>query len=279
MSFPKRVGLPVDAFVREAVGIIDQASSRGVVLRVLGAVAVYIHTIDKPESLRIYQHLGRFKGEEVFFTDLDLIGYSKQRSDVVNFFEKELGFRPDSYVKALFGARRLIYYHSQNLYSVDVFFDKLEFSHDIDFGNRPGKGRLELDYPTISLADLVLEKLQIHRINRKDLVDLAVLFHGHSLCRESGVTGRDCIDDDYVAAILADNWGFWYDAVSNLNKLINFVAAELSGTDPEAYRVIQERARLLLNSIDKKPKSKKWIKRSKIGTLKPWYREVEEIER
>lgn len=279
MSFTKRVGLPPATFIGEVISIIDKAGSRGVVLRVLGATAVYIHTMDKPNSIKIYQYLKRFKGEEVLFTDLDLIGYSKQRSNVINFFEKVLGFKADPYIKALFSARRLVYYHPQNLYNVDVFFDKLEFSHDIDFGNKPGKGRLELDYPTITLTDLVLEKLQIHRINRKDLVDLAVLFHGHGLCDEGDTTKRDCIDADYIASILASDWGFWYDAVSNLNKLANFVSAELSNVDTDASRTVQERVRALINSIEKKPKSKEWIKRSKIGTSKPWYREVEEIER
>lgn len=275
----KRVGLPLADFISEVINIIDRARNRDIVLRVLGATAVYIHAMDKPDSIKIYQYLKRFKNEEVIFTDLDLIGYSKQRSRIINFFEKELGFKADPYIKALFGAKRLVYYHPRNLYSIDVFFDKLEFSHDIDFGNKPGKGRLELDYPTITLTDLVLEKLQIHRINRKDLVDLAVLFHGHRLCKENAVTSRDCIDDNYIAGVLAGDWGFWYDAVSNLNKLVNFVSVELSNVDADASRTIQDRIRALMDSIEKKPKSKEWIKRSKIGTSKPWYREVEEIER
>ncbi|MEM4614992.1 MAG: hypothetical protein QXN25_05295 [Desulfurococcaceae archaeon] len=279
MSSPKRVGLPPAAFIDEVISIVNRARDKGVVLRVLGATAVYIHTMDRPGSIKIYQYLKRFKDGEILFTDLDLIGYSKQRSSIISFFEKELGFKVDPYIKALFGARRLVYYHPQNLYSVDVFFDKLEFSHDIVFGNKPGKGRLELDYPTISLADLLLEKLQIHKINRKDLVDLAVLLHGHWLCKERGERDRDCIDDDYVASVLASDWGFWYDAVLNLNKLASFVSAELSIVDANASKTVQDRIRALMDSIEKKPKSKEWIKRSKIGTSKPWYREVEEIER
>lgn len=278
MASVKRVGLPPEVFISEVVSIVDKARDKGIVLRVLGAVAVYIHTMDKPESLKIYNYLKRFEGEEALFTDLDLIAYSKQRSNIISFFEKDLGFQADPYVKALFGAKRLIYYHPRGLYSIDIFFDKLEFSHDIDFG-KPGKGRLELDYPTITLADLVLEKLQIHRINRKDLVDLAVLLHGHELCRETPVKSRECIDDDYIASILANDWGFWYDATTNLNKLANLVSAELQRINENAARVVLNRIGMLMDSVEKKPKSKEWIKRSKIGTSKPWYREVEELER
>lgn len=279
MSLGKKVGLPTADFIREAIEIIDRAREKGVVLRILGAVGIYIHSMDKPENLRIYSTLKRFEGEESLFTDLDLIGYSKQRKDIIDFFEKTLRFKTDPYVKALFGVRRLVYYHPQDLYHVDIFFDKLEFSHDVYFGDRPGRGRLELDYPTISLADLALEKLQIHEINRKDLVDLIVLFYSHRLCRETSVRDRECIDDDYIASVLSEDWGFWYDATTNLRKLSYMISSQLASLEPDIARVVGERINLLLDSIDRKPKSKEWIKRSKIGISKPWYRVVEELER
>ncbi len=101
------------------------------------------------------------------FTDLDLAGYNKQGGDINKFFTKELGFQPDTLVNGMFGHKRRIYYHPQNKYHVDVFMDKLEFSHAVDFGEKPGSGRLELDSPTITAVDIVLEKLQIHEINEK----------------------------------------------------------------------------------------------------------------
>src|SRR5207249_2216805 len=80
-----------------------------------------------------------------------------------------------------------------------------------------GNGRLELDYPTISLTDLVLEKLQIHRIGRKDLVDLLVLFLGHEV--KPGADGdHEVVDADHVTQLLADDWGFWYESIQNLAK-------------------------------------------------------------
>jgi hypothetical protein len=44
-----------------------------------------------------------------------------------------------------------------------VFADELYFCHKIPF-----KGRLEIDTPTISTTDLLLEKMQIVEINLKD---------------------------------------------------------------------------------------------------------------
>lgn len=275
-----RVTLPPEEFVKETIEIIKKAQEKGVIIRILGALAVYIHSSHDNEALELFNKLKRLEGG-LIFTDLDLIAYSKQRKEIMDLFEKTLGFKCDPYVKALFGGRRLIYYHPKNLYHVDIFFDKLEFSHDIYFGEKPGAGSLELDFPTISLAHIVLEKLQIHKINWKDLVDLAVLFKAHKLCGEIGEKNKECIDEEVIASILCDDWGFWYDAVNNLNKLKQILdnAVKEGKINSEIANIIQTRIDKLLNYIDSKPKTKNWIKRSKIGTSKPWYREVEELER
>jgi len=275
-----RVTLPPEEFVKETIEIVKKAQEKGVIIRILGALAVYIHSSHDNEALELFNKLKRLEGG-LIFTDLDLIAYSKQRKEIMDFFEKTLGFKCDPYVKALFGGRRLIYYHPKNLYHVDIFFDKLEFSHDIYFGEKPGAGSLELDFPTISLAHIVLEKLQIHKINWKDLVDLAVLFKAHKLCGEIGEKNKECIDEEVIASILCDDWGFWYDAVNNLNKLKQILdnAVKEGKINSEIANIIQTRIDKLLNYIDSKPKTKNWIKRSKIGTSKPWYREVEELER
>jgi hypothetical protein len=275
-----RVTLPPEEFVKETIEIVKKAQEKGIIIRILGALAVYIHSSHDNEALELFNKLKRLEGG-LIFTDLDLIAYSKQRKEIMDFFEKTLGFKCDPYVKALFGGRRLIYYHPKNLYHVDIFFDKLEFSHDIYFGEKPGAGSLELDFPTISLAHIVLEKLQIHKINWKDLVDLAVLFKAHKLCGEIGEKNKECIDEEVIASILCDDWGFWYDAVNNLNKLKQILdnAVKEGKINSEIANIIQTRIDKLLNYIDSKPKTKNWIKRSKIGTSKPWYREVEELER
>jgi len=271
------VRLPVEEFINEAVRIVEEAQRRGVVLRIIGAVAVYIHSMHSPRALELFRRVGRFRDQEALFTDLDLVAYSKQRAKVMEFFEKYLGFKYDIIMRALFSHRRLIYQHPQDLYHVDVFFDKLEFSHDVVFGSEPGKGRLELDYPVISLADLLLEKLQIHRINVKDLVDVAVLLYSHDVCSGS----RECVDGKYVAKVLSDDWGFWYDATQNLEKLRKFLEQCLAEgrIDSEVRDVVNERVSKLLKLIEEEPKTSRWLKRAKIGTSKPWYREVEEVVR
>lgn len=259
-------------FVREATHLIDKARDNGVVLRVLGALAVYLHTRDHSEAFRLYDELQRFGEGKPKFTDLDLMAYSAQRNSVKDFFEKVVKFKPNIQVNALFGYKRLVYNHPMNYYHVDVFFDKLEFSHDIFFGSKPGNGRLEADYPTISLPDIFLTKLQIHQMNVKDVVDLIILFAGHDIDAEIGRR---------IASVLADDWGFWYDATNNLNKVKKYVESlhNDSRISNRQYELIKERIDKLLAIIDKTPKTKDWLKRAKVGISKPWYREVEEVVR
>jgi len=261
-----------EEFVREATNIVNKAREHGIVIRILGALAIYLHSLDLPDMMKLYGEMQRFGEGKPKFTDLDLMAYSAQRNIVKGFFEKVIRFKPDIMVNTLFGYKRLTYYHPQNYYHVDVFFDKLEFSHDVVFGSKPESGRLELDYPTISLADIVLTKVQIHQINLKDIVDLVILFAGHDVDTEFGRR---------VASILLEDWGFWYDATNNLNKVKKHAKAfhDDSKLSKKQYELTVGRIDKLLKIIDETPKTKNWQKRAKIGTSKPWYREVEEVAR
>src|SRR2546427_8842607 len=68
------------------------------------------------------------------------MGYASQGRSISRVFD-DLGFRPDDMINGFFGDRRLVYYEGKNRFHVDVFLDKLEFSHDVLFGKKPGTGR------------------------------------------------------------------------------------------------------------------------------------------
>src|SRR5207245_5985659 len=110
---------------------------------------------------------------------------------------RSLDVRTYNTTNAICVERPLVYYEGANRFHVDIFLDKLEFSHDVLFGKKPGNGRQELDSPTITLTDMVLEKLQIHRIARKDLVDLIVLFLGHDV-KPSADSDHEAVDAGYI---------------------------------------------------------------------------------
>jgi hypothetical protein len=265
------VKLSEEDFIREVIDIVTKAKEKNIVLRIIGALAVRLYAENDHEAISV--HRKRFGNTTVVFTDLDLIGYSKQRGNIEKFFSS-IQYQPDRMINRLFGDRRLIFYHPKGHFSVDIFFDKLEFSHDVKFGDKPGSGRLELSFPSITPTDLILEKLQIHQINRKDLVDLLVMLK----LKEVG-TSEGTINGSYIAKILAQNWGFWYDATNNL-QLVKQISEEMlaNGDITQAfYSKAVQQLNTLLEFIENEQKSKDWIKRSQIGTKKPWYREVNDI--
>ncbi len=276
---PTFVTLSDQEFLNEAEAIVRAAHAEGTSLRILGSLAIFAHSAHLPDAVSLFHALGRIRAGAPLFTDLDLMGYAKQGRAISSVFEKK-GFKPDSMVNGFFGDRRLIYYEGSGKFHVDIFLDKLEFSHDVEFGKKPGDGRLELDFPTITLSDIVLEKLQIHKIARKDLVDLMILFYGHEVKpRANGE--KEAVDAGYISGLLADDWGFWYEAIQNLAKtrqLMGSFVAEGHMKPDQASR-IEARVGALEASLRQVPKGRHWEKRAKVGTAKPWYREVEEVVR
>ena len=270
------VEMKEDEFAKEAIGLVEKAQSRGVHLRILGSLGAYVRSLNNGHA-DVFRSLERFGGGKPLFTDLDLMGYNKQKGDITKFL-RDLNFKPDPLVNAMFGNKRMVFYHPDNKYHVDVFLNKLEFSHIVDFGDKPGSGRLELDYPTISATDIVLEKLQIHEINRKDLIDLIALFLVHDVQEQFN---KNVVDGGHIGKMLSGDWGFWYDATANLGKLKPLVDDFLrEGRITAAQsQTVMERVEKLFNLINKTPKSKAWEKRAKTGTDKRWYTEVEEIVR
>lgn len=261
--------------IEDALRIVEESAKLKANLRILGALAVRIHCEEFGE---LHRRLKRLGSEDRVFTDIDLVGYSKERNKVRMLMEDVFGFKYSEQFMLMHGKERLLYFHPSGLYHVDIFFDKLKFSHDIDFGSSSDKGRLKLDFPTIPLADLLLEKLQIHEINEKDIKDIVVLLRAHNLgCEDQ----KETINAKYIAKILADDWGFWYDAKMNLDKVRLFMGKYLEdGILSQAdFDDLCVKLETLINFIDVEPKTKNWKKREKMGINKKWWRPVEEIMR
>jgi hypothetical protein len=239
-----------------ARGIVERAEANGILLRLLGASAFVIHCP---------RFEGLFKKFDRKLTDVDVITYGSFKSTDIEKTLSAMGFgRQRHYV--WHAAYREIYVNEEGLF-VDVFRDSLNFSHVLSL-----QGRLELDDPTIPLADLLLEKLQIHRISDKDLKDMAILLLEHEI---GGSGDRERIDLTYVNRILSDDWGFHYDALNNLKKTGEYLE-KFSGQVER--RLVEGRVEALIDAIERAPKSARWERRAKKGTRRPWYNEVGEIQ-
>lgn len=244
-------------FLNWARTIVDVASSKGVTLRALGAVAIRLHCSNP-----------NLDADSRPLSDLDFITYSKHAGNLEPVFVS-LGFVPNVRFHAFYGRTRRIYDHKDYALHVDVFLDNLEFCHTISF-----RDRLELDYPTVTVSDLLLQKLQIVSITEKDFKDIALLLHSHDVAsREED--SHDKVDAEYVAKLLSQDWGFYYTATTNLEKTKNFVRVN----DVYDQLVILRGLETLRNRIENEPKSLRWALRARVGTSKIWYHEVDEVRR
>ena len=259
--------------LEDATRIVSEANKQEIFLRLLGAMGVRVNA-SKHEDL--FLKLNRLNSLQKF-TDLDFAAYSAQRNQIRKLF-KEFGFAINENALLMHGNSRLIFNHPVKGYSVDVFFDRLHYSHDVLFGQKPQSGRLHLSPFTLSAADLVLEKLQIHEINEKDIKDLIVIFAANSVEKTDG---ENMINGGYIAQILADDWEFWFEATTNLGKVRQFLDKYCSEglIDGNEQVIVSTRLDELKRLIDGQPKTHKWEKRNKNGPGKKWWRDVEERSR
>ena len=260
--------------IDEAINIANIAESKSVTLRILGALAIRIHITN---SVDLFSKLGRLGNVNRLFTDADFVAYSKQRHKVRGLFEDQFKFQITSYA-ILQSKNRIIYSHPDGKFKVDIFFDALNFSHEVRFGNEPKNGRLKLDSPTIPLGDLVLEKLQIHEITEKDIKDLIAVLYEHRIGSDQD---REMIDAKHIATTLADDWGFWYDANMNLAKVLTLAAGyQTEGLiSSDVLTNVKDKIDQLKQYVDAEPKSKDWNLRNQVGIKKQWWQGVEELSR
>lgn len=251
-------------FVEEAKRIAAAAQAAGITLRVLGATAFRMHC---PDYADVHIAMGRT------LSDIDFAAYGKDEVKIEQFFENGLHFKSERQQAALtpgLFVGRHIYEEPQTGLHVDIFVDQLNMCHVVNF-----RKRLHVDSPTIPLAELALEKLQIVRLNEKDVKDMLMLFAAHPVSDQDGET----INGKFIAEIMSKDWGFYYTTTLNLDKIRNGLPRYQHLFETEDVNHIQERITTLLGMIEQAPKSFKWKARAAIGTKMQWYNDVEEVER
>jgi hypothetical protein len=255
-----KYGTILPDFLGEAKRIVDVANKENVPLRLLGAVAFNLHC---PKFSFMQQKLGRS------FSDLDFASYRKRASQVSKLFA-ELGYVEDIKVTTLYGSNRLVFHDpTGNNRHCDVFLDKLQFSHDISF-----QDRLETDSLTVPLAELLLEKMQIVKLDKKDVIDTIMLLREHSI----GDSDDETINAGRIARLCSQDWGLWKTITTNL-KRTEQAAQEMDPLTEEDVADVSAKIKVLLGRIQNEPKSTGWRMRAKVGERRKWYREVEELSR
>jgi hypothetical protein len=243
--------------VDEAVRLVDGAEAAGVPVRLFGGIAIWERSSDATRET-----LGRE------YADIDLVAHRKGSRELRDLLEQQ-GYEPERGFNATQGATRLLYHAADGAFHIDVFLDRFEMSHKLDF-----EDRLELEPRTLTAADLLLAKLQVAEVNRKDLTDAAMLLLDHELADGDG-DGR--LNAAYVSELCAGDWGLFTTAGDNLEALER-LRPELALPDGGGER-LRPRIEELRDRLEQAPKSRAWKMRARIGRRKRWYEVPDEVDR
>jgi len=136
-------------------------------------------------------------------------------------------------------------------------------------------GRLDQHPYSLDAADLLLTKLQIHEVNRKDLVDAVRLLLTHENADIAGGHGRtNAMSLDRLRSVTSSDWG-WFTTVTDNLQRVRAAASDL--LEAEDAEVVETRADEIDASLRTAPKSMRWKARSVVGRKTPWYELPEEV--
>jgi hypothetical protein len=242
---------PVD----ETRRILGRAEATGIPLRAMGGVGVALRA---PSVQRVRPARAS--------DDIDLAG-ATPGGRIVTLFA-ELGYQPSAGKGPSIGTDRLRFCDPSGR-RVDVYLDLLRMCHDLSF-----RDRLTVDRATLSLADLLLSKLQIVELTDRDGQDIAALLADHELTDDDAAIGLR-----RIAAICANDWGWWKTVDDNLRRLIGrwqLKAATTSIDESQILGTAIARATALRDRLAATPKSTAWRLRAVVGDRVRWYEEPEE---
>lgn len=231
--------------VDEGRRVLAAAGRENVPLRLLGGVAVRLHT----ELL------------EREYKDLDF-ATTKKGSGGTQTLLKNLGYEPHVGFNAMNARERLLFFDNAHGRQVDVFVSSFRMCHRI-----PLEGRLDRQSDTVPLAELLLTKLQIIELNEKDVRDAVALLAVHDVTDDDGG-----LNGARVAELCADDWGLWRTITRNLES----VGGHLESYDVDRD-LVSTRLAALQERIEAAPKSRGWRLREKVGERKRWYELPEEV--
>jgi hypothetical protein len=245
--------VPLADVQSEAVRLLQRAGEANVLVRLLGGTAVGMHRHGPwPPAL------------ERRYGDIDLVVKKGQDRGLKHLLE-DLGYVPNRGFNNLHGDRRLLFYDERNERQVDVFIGTFRMCHTLELDDRLG-----LHPQTLAPADLLLTKLQVVKINAKDIIDAQALLLGHQVERGPG----DLIDLGRLVQVTSRDWGWYATFIDNLARLMPGVETVLP---PDAAAQVGGRVALIQQGLGDAPKSLSWKARAAVGRRVAWYELPEEI--
>jgi hypothetical protein len=243
----------------EALRLIDLATARGLQVRLMGGLAFHA---------QVPSWTARVERER---RDIDLATRGMDRPGLTALMTVR-GYVADKQFNALYGRKQLYFVDPERQRPVDVIIDSLEMCHTFEFADR-----LEVESRTLPLAELLLSKLQVAHINRKDILDSLALLSEFPL----GQADAGAINIGRITDLTSTDWGWWRTVTGNLELSRQFLAGELQPGELDFGRPARFDAagqiEALRSAIDAAPKSTRWRLRARVGERVQWYQEPEEV--
>ena len=197
----------VPPMVQAGHGLVTAAAGRGVAVRLLGGVAIWIRS-----SAEARAALGRA------YPDVDLVANQRQSRDL--------------------------------------------------------RAVLEAEEETLAACELLLTKLQVADVNRKDLSDVAMLLWDHEPGDGDG-PGR--VNLTRMAKVCGEDWGLYTTVTGNLAACANLLGELVA--DAGARARIAGRIGAITGALESAPKTISWRMRARVGRRVRWYEVPEEVVR
>jgi len=239
--------LPQAEIFLEAEKILGFAKERKIILRLLGGVGVWFAA---PSASKM--------GYSRKYNDIDFVGLRKQTGQIEKLF-MEMGYKPRELFNKLQGDARLMFMNHDNGRRIDIFLDKFVMCHEFDM-----RDRLELSERSLPPADLLLTKLQIVEINKKDIIDAVALFVDLPVSDKHSE-----IEKERIVCFTSSDWGIYKTISMNLEK-IKTILPELALPEKESGLIV-ERINDLSKTIEERSKTLGWKMRAKVGEKVKWY--------
>lgn len=195
------------------------------------------------------------------YGDADFIGSAGDRKRITAFMEHE-GYEADRMFNALHGATRLNFHDPIRERPIDVLLDRFKMAHELDLRQSSSSDGL-----TISLADLLMTKLQVVNINEKDVRDLLALLLDHAF-------GNGDIELDRLLDATRNDWGLEHTMHRSLATLTRTL--DDFQLNPDQRQSILGCIIELSEALTTAPKGTKWKMRARVGERVRWFEEPEE---
>jgi len=233
---------------QEAIDLVRSADAAGMTLRLFGGVAVQF-LVRSPLLKRTPPG------------DIDCVGLSSELPALLHFFSAR-GYQENGDVCRLFGTYRRAFERAKSHLRVDLSLNVLLFARSIDL--RP---RLKSRPVTLSVADLLLSKLQPKEIADKDVADVINLLGTFAPANQEN-------DVEFNLRWFLDacsrDWGLFQLVHDNLCTVLG-VMEQVSSPTRER---IESMIRLILDELAKRPKSIGWKLRALLGKHLDYWNEV-----